>query len=455
MVLLGLALAVLVAGHPDSALARAGSLDQTFGSHGMVVSPVGTAGAEANVEADVAVDGSVFVANHSPEGIWIGRLRPDGSISKGFGRDGFLSLDRSTANEGFNGREFFPNSFALDRDGRVVVFGEQVFLGQSVEVPAMPSTVFTSEALVARFTRSGRPDKSFGSGKGFVRDSFGLSSPLSAGSRLVAAMAGAVDSEDRPILIAGVLSEIGNCRGKAGVGKTPAAVVRLTETGALDPTYGSEGVSPIEGSSSFPTIQIDDRDQIAVGAGPIRQSTAQCGRGEAIIRLGESGERLSEFGSDGVLSLPRYRLFALEASGGMIVGRKQASRLELSRLSPQGLRDTSFGKGGIATVRVPGGVASQISSLLVDPLGRVLVSGYRNSARREGRKAALIVGRLGVDGKPDRSFGRKGWTLTEMTRPKTVTSAQATFDGRRHLVVAATTGLEDSTGRFVVARYSL
>jgi uncharacterized delta-60 repeat protein len=333
----------------------------------------------------------------------------------------------------------------------VVVFGEQTFLGQPVEVPATPSTAFTSEALVARFTRSGRPDKSFGSGKGFVRDSFGLISPLSAESRLVAAMAGTVDSENRPILIAGVWSAIGSCHGKGGVGNTAAAVVRLTETGAIDPTYGSNGISPIAGSNYLSKIRINDQDQVAVGVGP----RAKCSQEEAVIRLGESGERLSEFGSEGVLPLARDHLLALEASGGMIVGHKQASRLELSRLSPQGLRDPSFGNGGIATVRVPGGAASQISSLLVDSRGRVLVSGYRNSARREGRKAALIVGRLGVDGKLDRSFGTKGWTLTEMTRPRTVTSAEAAFDGGHHLVVAATTGREDPTGRFVVARYSL
>jgi hypothetical protein len=42
---------------------------------------------------------------------------------------------------------------------------------------------------------------------------------------------------------------------------------RLTTAGLPDPTFGSKGVSPIEGATNFTQILINDGDQLAVGVG--------------------------------------------------------------------------------------------------------------------------------------------------------------------------------------------
>ena len=75
------------------------------------------------------------------------------------------------------------------------------------------------------------------------------------------------------------------------------AVARLTSSGAAHPTFGSDGVTPIEGSANVPELQIDGLDQLAIGAGSIVGSNPDCRAGGAVYRLGWDGGRLAEFGS--------------------------------------------------------------------------------------------------------------------------------------------------------------
>jgi uncharacterized delta-60 repeat protein len=381
------------------------------------------------------------------------RLRPDGSLDTRFGDRGFLSLGRSTASEGVRGRTFGAAAIAVDGTGRVLVFGTQGFAGRSVVVGGTVSTLYATEVVVLRFTRNGSRDLGFGAGKGFIRADFGLASPYSSEIPLVGAMTGAVDSRERPLLVSGVASPKG-CYSHGGPGRVPRAVVRLTSSGQPDPTFGSEGVTPIEGSADVPELQIDSLDELAVGVGPIGGSNPDCRTGGAVYRLGRDGERLAEFGSDGVRVSRRMHLSALEPSGAVILSHRQSHTLDLSRLSPDGTPDQSFGRGGVAKVRLPMKAGLEITSVVGDKEGRIFVAGFVASIPARHQPGAFVVARLRADGRLDPHFGEQGWAITSFPRPLEVTSAQAKLDPQGRLVVAGTTATrKNPDGGFVVARY--
>lgn len=436
---------------PVAARPPAGQPDPSFGKRGWTEIPGGTAGEETAVDLALAPSGGIVVAE--PYDGRIVRLRSDGSLDTRFGERGLLSLGSSTASEGLGGRTIGASAVAVDGIGRVLVFGTQGLAGRSVTVGGTVPTLYASEAVVLRFSRSGSRDRTFGAGKGFIRDDFGLTSPYSSEIPLVGAMTGAVDSRERPLLVSGVASPKG-CYAHGGPGQVPRAVVRLTSSGQPDSTFGGDGVVPIEGSANVPELQIDSLDQLAIGVGPIGGSNPYCRTGGAVYRLGRDGDRLAEFGSDGVRISRRMHLSALAPSGAMILSHRQSHTLDLSRLSPDGSPDQNFGQDGMVKVRLPMTAGLEITSVVADRERRIFIAGFVASISARHQPSAFVVARLRADGRLDPRFGKQGWVTTSFPRPLEVTSAQANLDPQGRLVVAGTTVTrKNPDGGFVVARY--
>jgi uncharacterized delta-60 repeat protein len=452
LVLIGLVLVPFAA----TAARRASSvrLDRSFGRTGWIKTPQGTGGAEGRIEVSVAPNGEPVVADLLAGEIF--RLRADGGPQHRFGRRGYRSVGGSYPDAKHHYRIFAPRSMAVDRAGRVLIFGRQVDLARAVEVPLSPQPVPSSVAEVLRLDRSGRPDPSFGGGKGYVLDDLGLQSELSSEVPLVGALAGSVDSRGRPIFLAGVASQAGPCIGRTRVEEVPKGVVRLTSGGALDDSFGTSGISAIEGNTDFPQLQISGEDQLAIGAGPTADDQARCRVGELIYRLGRNGERSTRFGSEGALSLHRMQLAALEPSGAVIASGLRSHDLLLSRFSPTGLRDGEFGHDGSARVRLPRVAGLKISSVLVQKGGGIVVVGFSEGDASSKEPASFLVARLSHDGKMDPNVGVDGWVRTDFPPALELSSAQGKLDQQGRLVVAGTasTSKTEDAG-FLVARYVL
>ena len=221
-----------------------GRLDPSFGENGVAeISPAATV-EQDGVELSLGPGGASVVSGSL--GRQMVRLRPGGSLDRSFGRGCLLRPGLTTARPG-RLRTFFAASVAVD--GRAVCSssgGRATPAGRSKSW-GTPSDIPSSRSVVLRFSRRGRRDLSFGEGKGYVRYDFGLTSPYSSEVPLVGAMAGTVDSGNRPVLIAGVAAPTGGCYGRSGAGEIPRAVVRLTTTGLPDSTFGADGVCAIEG----------------------------------------------------------------------------------------------------------------------------------------------------------------------------------------------------------------
>lgn len=428
-----------IAGHA-SAQAAGGRLDPTFGRKGLAITAFATAGEEAAVQVGSAPNGSAVVGN-ALEGVLV-RFLPDGSRDAHFGTGGKLVLGPDTAAEGIESFSFSPRAIAIDGAGRVVVFGAELDSSHTFNPGGFNGEVAASSAVVLRFNRHGRPDLTFGEGKGFMRSDFGLDSGLRTDIPMVAALAGRVDSRGRPVFVAGVTSSTSGCYAKPGVGYRPRAVVRLTESGRPDPTFGgTSGISFLQGTTSFPGLALDGDDRPVASVG-LRN---ECKSGTTIYRLRQDGGRLSSFGSEGVRAFKRLNLGVVEPSGAMVLSGQQGRVLDVVRIGANGGRDGSFGKRGSARIVLPVAVGIHLRPAAVDGRGRILLAGFVGSpdgspAKGQPRHSSFVVARLLPDGKLDRSFGNRGWILTPLPRPLEITSAQATRNSQGRLLIAGTVG---------------
>jgi hypothetical protein len=354
-----LLLAFLSLAATASAQPRAGHLDPTFGDGGRAFTSLNVTDNAEWVELGIAPDGSAVLADYE---ILI-RFRPDGSRDLRFGGGGRLVLRPETAAEGVAERTFFPSDMAVDNRGRVLVFGQQTDTRETFDV--IGRQLPTSSAVVLRYSGGGRRDLSFGNGRGFIRGDFGLPSEITTEIPLVRALAGRVDSRNRPVFVAGASAVSSYCYGHSFIDSQPRAVVRLTEAGAPDPSFGGgDGVSPIEGATGFRGLEVDAADRPVVGVGGIGGvSGAECRLGTTLVRLRQDGERLASFGTDGVRELRGLSLDVVQPSGAMILSQRRKRALILHRLRPDGDRDLRSAKADLPGWHCPMGSAAGRSRL--------------------------------------------------------------------------------------------
>jgi uncharacterized delta-60 repeat protein len=107
---------------------------------------------------------------------------------------------------------------------------------------------------------------------------------------------------------------------------------------------------------------------------------------------------------------------AIQADGKLLVADDFYSRadmpISIMRFTTDGRLDMSFAKRGRAAVGFPGGVG-QISAMVVQPNGRILAVGSVSPPAPATPATALV--RLTRDGKRDKSFGRGGRVVTDFS----------------------------------------
>jgi uncharacterized delta-60 repeat protein len=446
----GVVLLLSLVAMPATAWAGEGGIDPSFGTGGWSSTPLGILqGTDSGVEIGVGPEGSSFVAG---SGGSIVRFDGAGSWDTGFGEGGELLFASDPAAEGVSTRSFLPHEIAVDGKGRLLVFGgesnsRRTFDPQLVSAGPVPETL----ALVLRYDGTGLLDPTFGAGTGYVRGRFGLHSAFDTSVPIVEAMAGTVDSQNRPVFIAGAGSVVGGCYAHAGTGFLPRAIVRLDEAGGPDRTFGDNGASAVTGTAAFPWIAADGADQPVAELGPTGGSQPQCHPGNTLVRLRANGGRLRGFGDRGALRLKQLRLAVVEPSGALLVDAGHGRTLEVARIGAKGRRVESFGRQGIAKVQVPPGSGGQVKPVAVDGSGRILLAGYVGKAH-----SAFVVGRLLADGRPDPGFGNGGWLVVPVPDSFEVNSTAATLDPQGRLIVAAAgTSKGQNKNGYLVARFLL
>jgi uncharacterized delta-60 repeat protein len=226
----------------------------------------------------------------------------------------------------------------LQRDGKVVAVGST-----------------RGNAALARYTRGGQLDRSFGN-RGFV-----VRATADRGVGEVGRAA--LDRVGRIIVPL-----------KPGCWPCSASVVRYTRDGKLDRTFGDHGLVrlPLVSASA---VEPTRRGIFVVGIE---------GERVAVVQLSRAGGLLRRFGNDGIALAgvqARSSVYdtTTDASGKLVILATRISLLEgpphnytLIRLMPNGSPDRAFGRNGIATVELGEGGGGRRVAIQRD--GKVVVA---------------------------------------------------------------------------------
>lgn len=337
-----------------------GDLDPTFGDHGVAIRNVAV-GANGELFRSLVVqsDGKVVAlgaiehagaTDARDRDLALLRLNADGSTDTGFGADGVVVLDLSTGVA--NGTAFVADSaWGLARypDDRLVVSGGKVRTGAT-----------DTDFAVVRLSKDGVLDPTFATGGVFALD---LVIPDSTNGDLPKHN----NASPRNVTILPGTQGIVAAGYQPIPGKDTAPVVfKLTDAGALDPTFGEGGV--------FASAVLDEQ----------AETYAARPQGDKFVTTGYGRATATE--TTDILSL---------------------------RINADGTLDPTYGAAGLVRIDV-GGFGDNSRNLLVLPDNRVMLSG---GGRPTATDVDGFVALLTPDGQPDTSFAPAGWRTIDLGGP--------------------------------------
>ncbi|GAA1662588.1 hypothetical protein GCM10009679_79060 [Saccharothrix algeriensis] len=407
-----------------------GHLDPPFGANGTVVTtfPDLASGASA-----IAVHGDGFVAaggslqDDSPDFL-LARYRADGRLDRRFGTGGQVVTPFSAV-AGADGAE----GVAVQRDRRIVAVGT-AGLGTDSDIGF----------AFARYREDGRLDRGFGGGDGIAVLPVGPAGDSGAADV-------AVQRDGRIVAVGGANDAAGNA---------VFAAVRLLPDGRPDPSFGDGGTALVlipggDAAASAVALQPDGRIVLAGTAiGP-----GLTGQQFAVVRLTDRGVPDSTFGEDGIAVAQNQPEQGKGGAEDVVVGRDGRilvaglgqnaagqGAFGLVRFLPDGSPDPSFGGGtGLVLTEFPEG-ESVAASVLLRRDGRIVAVG---SAGFPSRFA--LAGYL-PDGTLDPAFGSCGRTTTVIGEGSGATGA-VLLDRGAVVAAGSTFDSTQTNGGFALARY--
>jgi uncharacterized delta-60 repeat protein len=356
----------------DVAVARLradGTYDRRFSRDGRAVIRIpGT----DQYAADVAVqpDGKPVVVATNDGSLLVTRMTRDGSLDRAFSGDGLAEV-AFTAAGGIAGVDIAP-------DGSVIVAGK-------IQVPRGGAS--DADFAIAKLTPSGSLDPSF-SADGIA--TVDLASDEAASHSRDEARAVVVQPDGR-IIVGGFTYP-----GDFPYGQTEFALVRLSATGQLDPTFAGDGTvtGDFVTEGGILDLALDAQGRLlAVGDA----------HNPIVARYDPDGDLDAAFAGDGTASIPfgdRDYAFGITAQPG---GKPALAGVErgrdggdfaIMRLTGAGTPDLSFAVNGLFSLDllrrsqehggVPGGF-DLASSIAVDAHGRLVAGGTAG-----GDRAAVV-----------------------------------------------------------------
>ena len=369
--------------------ASGGGLDATFGSSGKVTTDFNgdydAAGSLAIDAGDnIIVGGSARFSGN--DGVALIRLKAaNGGLDTSFGSAGRV-VDTQVPSS------YSTFDLALDAAGKIVV---------------------GSQSNLLRYTSAGTRDTGFGN-QGSVSVITSLDQISS-----VAVQA------DGKVLVGGYLNN-------GGATGQDFAIARFSASGIPDSGFGSP-------RGFLTTDFVGSRSDIANDL-VVRQSdgkllvagTSSASNGDfALVRYNVNGTLDNTFGPSGdgkvtEAGLGSAQSLALDNNGSIVV----AGSSSIVRYTSGGIRDASFGGGGLLNVSSS---VNDIQGVAIDGSNRVIVTGYRYSAVSSSSRYDFAVARYNVDGSLDINF------------------ASVDFGGNDDFAEAIAI---DSVGRVIVAGYT-
>ena len=337
-----------------------GSLDASFGSGGQVTTDIaGGVQTERARAAAIQSDGKIVVVGEGTMasgevGVALARYNSDGSLDASFSGDGMTLGD-------VRGRAF---AIAVQSDGRILIAGDTLISGNPNDA---------ADLLIARFEPDGRLDASFG-----------------VGGQRVLNVAGRADlARNLAVLPDGDIIVAGDPFGSEPTDRT--AVVRLDASGALDAAFGANGVVILNHRMGRGLTVQPDGKLLLVGPSSV------AGVSEfAMTRLNADGAVDTTFGVNGVVTTSlsnstsgagdAAQAVALHPDGRIYVAGVSGSinrNFGLARYSSSGALDATFASGGVASHDF-NGLTDSAESVAVLADGRIVLGGVTTPASSDG-----------------------------------------------------------------------
>jgi uncharacterized delta-60 repeat protein len=365
---------VLVASLPQalrasSASAAAGDLDSTFGSGGVVTTNFGTDAAGANAIAYRASDGSFVAAGYD--------IQPNHEV------------------------------FAL-----------------------------------AKYLSNGSPDPSFGGGTGMVTTKFGHWNAQ--------ATAVAIQQTTGTIVVAGFQSPSYN----------RFAVAEYNPDGTLDTSFSHDGMTTLDfgDNAEAKAVAILPNNDVVVAGYAANAST---GGDFALVRYTDKGKLDPSFGNGGIVTTDFFgsddaiSAMAIQPNGKLVVAGSTTnhgiSEFSVARYNSNGTLDQSFGISGVQFTAFESNPGDEAAAVRLGANGRIVVAG---TARKNvsGAQTKFAVARYTANGSLDTSFSTDGKTTTSIGHY--AFGYGVGIEPAGGIVVAGTVGTQPPHFDMVVVRYT-
>ena len=265
----------------------------------------------------------------------------------------------------------------------------------------------------------------------------------------------------------------------AGSAESKGFLARLTETGALDPTFGEGGLRTIASLESLGQLAGWSSGYLALAKWsetPRHVLTGIDANGNLDTSFASFGFRDVPFDTAPTVAVaPSGKLILLgnpvrqrtyrkkkvkDKKTGKVVTDKILHHVKVQtvlRLLPSGAADPSFGHSGSVTYNDPAvgsyaaiGVDGKERSYLAGRIGKP-VPKKKNATRR----TSFLVSRIQANGYPDRSFGKEAVVTTDFGAGASSFATQVAVDAKARLLVGGgivSSQLETGSG-FAIARY--
>ena len=355
-----------------------GTLDTSFGGSGgpgKVVTPpfygpADGSGSNGDAARAVALDANnkIVVAgdasdNNALGALAVARYNTNGTLDTSFGSGGQAKVRVS------DGSYNMGEGMTIEPNGKIVVVG-----------------IWAGGWAVSRFTSAGVLDTTFnpsGSQPGVQEFSLGDSFFDDAYAVTTEVVGGQTD-----IVVGGTGAH--NSSGGDGAGNEDFAVVRFTDTGAFDSTFGTNGVVRTDFGGNIDqlsSILVQPNGKI-LAVGQAADTSSSPSASVAFARYNPDGTPDTSFNSTGKLTsvsalaapMGATESLGLLADGSIVAAATALSGsgdVELEKLTSTGHPDTTFGTFGVTTTNV---AQDQANALAVDPTnGRVVVAGSDRS----------------------------------------------------------------------------
>jgi uncharacterized delta-60 repeat protein len=189
-----------------------GTLDTSFGGGGKVTTDLAHKGGDCALDVAIQDDGKIVAAGHSGFGgphakFAVVRYRPDGTLDKTFGGDGWVSTD-------FTPDSDFAAAVAIQADGKIIAAGQSGVFGAN--------TMFA----LARYNPDGTRDTTFGEHGQVTTDFTGGDDGANAVG---------LQSDGKIVVAGGAGTD-------SDFGGTGFALARYEADGTLDTSFGEDGL---------------------------------------------------------------------------------------------------------------------------------------------------------------------------------------------------------------------